>query len=787
VKAAAAELTKDELRKVTHELGERIKELRCLCDISALALKQESLPELLSEVVAVIPPAWQYPEVACARVVLDGEEYRSDNHGNPPWHIASDIRVGGEAVGAVEVGYLELRPNEAEGPFLAEERALLDAIAERLGSIVGRQRAEESLRLSDRTLRRSQLVARAVMDSTPHVVAVLDREARLLDANEATVRGLGVPIDKLRGASFWDVCAPHLMEGRRAAFDQVLRTGESVRHEDTNNDGTRTVETTLSPIVDAEQIVGVVALSYDITERKKAEEALRESERRLQSIFRVAPTGIGTVRDRILLEVNQRICEMTGYAERELIGQSAQLLYPTQEDYDYVGREKYRQIAEEGTGEVETRWRRRDGAVIDVLLASTPINPLDLSQGVTFTALDITERKRAEEQRLSLERQVQQTQKLESLGVLAGGIAHDFNNVLTGLLVNAELSLDVLPAHSPIRPMLLDVHRAGKRAADLTAQMLAYSGHCKFEVMDIDINALVRDMASLLESATSKKAELRYELCADLPAVTADATQLRQIVLNLVTNASEAVGEQEGQVAVRTYTTDSDAAFFDAASPGAEVAEGRYVTIEVTDTGCGMDESTKAKIFDPFFTTKFTGRGLGLSALQGIVRAHNGAILVESELGKGTTFKVLLPALDHPAVPVGERSKEEAGWHGVGTVLVVDDEEMVRNAAVRILRRSGVAVLTASDGVEAVELFRERHDEIACVLLDLKMPRMDGEETFDELRKINRDVPVILLSGYSEQQSTERFAGKGLAGFIQKPYNAEDLRDKVREVLGNGE
>ena len=313
--------------------------------------------------------------------------------------------------------------------------------------------------------------------------------------------------------------------------------------------------------------------------------------------------------------------------------------------------------------------------------------------------------------------------------------------------------------------------------------MLAYSGKGRFVVEDIDINALVQDMSSLLNSSTSKKVGLSFDLSANLPAATADATQLRQILLSLVSNASEAVGDEGGLVVVRTYTTDCD--FLDGASPHGNLAEGRYVTIEVTDTGCGMDEETKAKVFDPFFTTKFTGRGLGLAAVQGIVRGHEGAILVESELGKGTTFRVLLPALDHPAVPVAARTKEESKWHGSGTILLVDDEAMVRRAATRMLKRFGFSVLPASDGVEAVELFRERHDEIACVLLDLKMPRMAGQETFDELRRIRGDVPVILSSGYSEHESTVRFGDKGLAGFLQKPYGVAELRDKVREVLGD--
>jgi len=397
--------------------------------------------------------------------------------------------------------------------------------------------------------------------------------------------------------------------------------------------------------------------------------------------------------------------------------------------------------------------------------------------------VEIAERRLAEVETRRLEAQVQQAQKLESLGILAGGIAHDFNNILAGLLGNADLALRQLPAHSPVRPFLDDIQQAGRRAADLTGQMLAYSGRGRFVSEDMDITALVEDMSSLLESATSKKAGLKFHLTTDLPAVMADPTQLRQIVLNLVTNASEAIGDEGGLVTITTSVTEPDRALFDLILAGEQHAEGRDVTIEVTDTGCGMDDETRARIFDPFFTTKFTGRGLGLAAVQGIIRAHKGAILVDSELGKGTTFKVLLPALDHPAAPVDKRVKEEVDWHGTGTILVVDDEEAVRRMATRMVERFGLTVLTASDGDEAVDLFRRRHDEIDCVLLDLTMPSMDGGEAYEELRKINDDVPVILSSGYSEKEYTERFAGSGLSGFLQKPYEMASLGEMLRGIL----
>jgi CheY-like chemotaxis protein len=316
--------------------------------------------------------------------------------------------------------------------------------------------------------------------------------------------------------------------------------------------------------------------------------------------------------------------------------------------------------------------------------------------------------------------------------------------------------------------------------------MLACSGKGHFVVEEINISAWLQDASNLLESSTSKEVVLSYELAADLPAVRADVTQLAQIVLNLVSNASDAIGNRAGVVRVSTYLTDCDRAFLDAASPEEERAEGRYVTIQITDTGRGMAAETRARIFDPFFTTKFTGRGLGLAAVQGIIRGHKGVIVVESEPGEGTTFKVLLPALAHrvEAVATGSKEEERDDWRGSGTILLADDQEMVRTTTARLLNHFGFSVLTASDGIEAVALFRERHDEIDCVLLDLNMPYMGGEESYEEIRKISGGVPVILSSGYGEQESAKHFGERGLAGFIQKPYELSSLRETLRKALG---
>lgn len=392
---------------------------------------------------------------------------------------------------------------------------------------------------------------------------------------------------------------------------------------------------------------------------------------------------------------------------------------------------------------------------------------------------------RAEEERRKLEAQMLEVQKLESLGVLAGGIAHDFNNLLMAILGNADLALGFMPPASPARPNVEEIVRASQRAADLCRQMLAYSGKGRFEVGHYDLSEIVQEMAQMLEVSVSKKASLRYFFAAELPAVQADATELRQVIMNLITNASESLGDESGVISVKTGVMDCDRAYLSGSHLDDKLPEGRYVYLEVSDTGCGMDEETQRRIFDPFFTTKFIGRGLGLAAVLGIVRGHQGAIKVHSEPGRGTTFRILLPALDwEPKLAAAPSAVGNAPPSRGGTILLVDDDSAVRQVGAQMLDGLGFKVLTAADGREGLEVFREHDGKIDCVILDLTMPEMGGEEVFHELRRLRSDLCVILSSGYNEEDVTQRFVGQGLAGFVQKPYTSAKLRLTLNSVLG---
>ena len=465
---------------------------------------------------------------------------------------------------------------------------------------------------------------------------------------------------------------------------------------------------------------------------------------------------------------------MYGWTGQEAVGRNLHDLLQTV--FPSPLREIEIMLVTRGHWEGELVHRRRDGASLQIM-SRWAVRKGEEGRPVGFIEIntDITEKRRIEEQ-------LQHTQKLESLGVLAGGVAHDFNNLLTGILGNASLALDTLPVHHPNRVLLEEVLKASERAADLTRQLLAYAGKGRFVMRTLNISELVSEISGLVQTSIPKHVQVRHQLAGSIPGIDADPGQLQQIVMNLVINGAEAIGPEGGSVLVRTGVQYVDDQYIDTMSSAGELLRpGQYVTLEVHDTGSGMSSETVARIFDPFFTTKFAGRGLGLSAVLGIVRAHKGALKVYSQPGQGTTFKVLFPASQNvisvtvPSYP--------GSLAGTGTILVVDDEEIVRQTAVHTLQRYGYGTVIAEDGSGAIQIYKEQADRIVLVLLDLTMPGVSGEEALRQLQTINSRVRVLLSSGYNEIEAVQRFAGKGLAGFLQKPYTAASLAEKVREVL----
>jgi PAS domain S-box-containing protein len=515
----------------------------------------------------------------------------------------------------------------------------------------------------------------------------------------------------------------------------------------------------------------------DLTDRKQAEEKLRHSEERYRLLFDTLIEGFciievifdpgGRPVDYRFLEINPAFERQTGLKNAR--GRLMRELAPEHEAHWF---EIYGRVASTGQparfvneARALNRWYE-----VGAYRVGGPE-----SRKVAILFNDITETKKAEER-------LRQAQKMESLGLLAGGVAHDFNNLLVGVIGNASLAQDMLPPGHPAAELLDGVLRTGEQAAHLTRQMLAYSGKGKFVVEPLNLSALIPDMTGLVRPSIAKKIVLSLDLEENLPAIEADRGQIEQVFMNLVLNAAEAIGSREGMLSIRTGVQDVDQEYLQLHPATAALAPGKYVYLEVRDTGCGMDEATKAKIFDPFFSTKFVGRGLGLAAVDGILRGHKGAITVASEPGKGSCFTVLFP----PAAPAAEEppvAARNTALQGTGTVLVVDDEQIVREMARKALERQGYTVLVADSGLAAIDVFRRHPGEIALVVLDLSMPHMNGEETLPELRKIRPEVKVVVSSGYNESEVLAMFQGQKVSGFIQKPYTSKSIAEKVKASL----
>lgn len=389
----------------------------------------------------------------------------------------------------------------------------------------------------------------------------------------------------------------------------------------------------------------------------------------------------------------------------------------------------------------------------------------------------------SEEKRFRVEAKMLQAQKLESLGVLAGGIAHDFNNLLTAIVGNVSIALSDISSSGPLRGRLLRIEKASKKAAELTRELLAFSGKGTFVAQAINLNDLVEEIPHLLNMTTGKKASISFNLDQDLPLIEGDPSQMSQVVMNLMTNASESIGEKGGVISLSTGRTECNEQFLARTYVGLGLKSGRYVYFQVADTGCGMDQETLSKIFDPFFTTKVTGRGLGLAAVLGIVQSHQGTLSIKSEVGEGTTFTLYFPESEQQLKREEEKAVEQEQWGGKGTVLVVDDEEIVREICADMLERAGFQVLLAKDGEEGVQVYREEVEDIRLVILDITMPGQSCEETLAELCRIDKSVKVVLSSGFSAEDTASRFSEQGISGFLSKPYGEDELIEQLRIAL----
>jgi PAS domain S-box-containing protein len=510
-------------------------------------------------------------------------------------------------------------------------------------------------------------------------------------------------------------------------------------------------------------------------EDPRADTAVHELEVFKNALDEHAIVAITDAQGRITY-VNDKFCAIAKYSREELLGQDHRIInsgfHPRAFFTDLWTTIKAGRVWK---GEIKNR--AKDGS--HYWVDTTIVPYLDAGgRPFQFVAIraDITQRKAGEEA-------IRQTQKLESLGVLAGGIAHDFNNLLTTILGNSNLASMALDQGGPAAQYLEQIEKASMRAADLTRQLLAYAGKGQVMILPVNLNYLVQEMTDLLSVSISKKATIRLDLATSLPEVQADPAQMQQVVMNLVTNASEALDpETGGSITLRTGVQTLDATYLNSLLPAIPIPPGRYVVMEVSDTGCGMSRKILDLIFDPFFTTKFTGRGLGLSALMGILRSHGGSIKVYSEPGHGTSMKLFLPAREAAEIePPMEASTEFPPI--LGTALIVDDEPPARAVACNLARAMGLQVIEAADGEEALGIFVQRRKEVTLVLMDLTMPRMDGREAFLRMKALDPSIPVVLTSGYNEQFAITDFPAGDLAGFLPKPYSRCQFEAALRKAL----
>jgi len=538
------------------------------------------------------------------------------------------------------------------------------------------------------------------------------------------------------------------------------------------------------PLFDASgKVVGIFGICRDITESIKIQESLQLAQ---ESLNQVPDPIIWADLEGRIVACNTGASRRLGYSHEELLGTLVFDIDPAATPGTWGALIADLKLNKFKHFESTYRTKQGRGIPMDVQLTYISFGDREYICGV---ARDLTERNAMEEERLKLERQSLHLQKLESLGVLSGGIAHDFNNLLQVVLGNLDLGLMMLPKDAAVRKNLEQAVIATVRASELSGMMLAYSGKGVLTVKKLNLSDLVQENAHVLAAVVAHPSSFIPALHPELPPVQADATQVLQVVMNLIRNAGEAIGEASGTITLTTGVDEFDQATLNASRLEGKLPGGRYVWLEVRDNGCGMDEATQYKSFDPFFTTKFTGRGLGMSAALGIMRAHKGAILLDSSPGTGTSVRLLFPVASGPlqvlsSLPGAEREIPYAAAGRRNLILVVDDEEMVRNLSTSTLQAFGYDTLAASDGDQALEIFRREGNLIDLVMLDQNMPTMDGLTVFKELRRIRPEVKVLLASGFSEKEVTARFKGLDLNGFIQKPYNVRYLLDEIKRVLG---
>ncbi|WP_161957616.1 PAS domain S-box protein [Mariprofundus sp. EBB-1] len=692
--------------------------------------------------------------------------------------LQKQLDAAQETIKALSKRMRQLESNASQLPFQKQLQSYQQRIAEKSKAL---EKAENWF----------ELIVQNAMDA----IIRLDHDGYIKSWNPMAEQMFGFSEQEVIDQRLEDILIPkhlhatslnyfhrHLARGRGALMNQRVEGLAQCK------DGTELPVEFVGSVVQQGDTLAYAMVLRDISERKAAEQALRKSHADLEDLVEARTgevrdlasiieatlnfVGIADLQGHVLY-INPAGRNMTGLDQEQAVDDMTVDAFHSPETYQLLQERIFPQTIKQGVYEsacefIDQQSNSIPAACTFMSLPDTHGNPNRLA----VIARDLR-------REIALQQQMEHVDRLESMGVLAGGIAHDFNNILTAIIGNTGIAKRKIDTYSPGQEYLQRIEQSSLQAANLCKQMLAYSGKGDFIIKPVNLSTLVEEMHSLLEVSIDKSVILKCDLSTTLPMVDADITQIQQVLMNLVINASEAMLKQSGVIVVATGIMQVDELCLNSSIHKPDISTGRFVYLEVSDSGCGMDADTKKKIFDPFFTTKFTGRGLGMSAVLGIVHGHHGLLKLYSEPDKGTTFKIALPITESPKQ--SEPTSKAQIVSSSGLILVIDDEETIRELASMILEEMGFEVITAVDGRDGVACFRQHQHRITGVLLDMTMPHMNGEECYNALHNIKPDIRVILSSGYSAEDATARFKGKGLTGFIQKPY----LIDHFQEVVSN--
>jgi len=767
----------DALRERTKDLGERVKELNCLYGISNLVEKPDiSLEEIFQGLVDLIPLSWQYPEITCSRMFLDDEEYKTENFKETNWKQSSEIFVTGKRMGVLEICSLEEKPEINEGPFLKEERNLIDAITERLGHIIERKQLEEALR-------ESESLHRLHFENVSDVIYSVDPELKITNISPSVERVLGYKPEELIGRPFQELnlLAPEYLE--QAASDTMHVLGgeriTSAVYQFIARDGIKKWgEVSGAPVIRDGQIVALISVARDITERKQAEEALLQSEEKYRTVLESNPDPVVVydMEGRVIF-LNPAFTRVFGWSLEERLGKKIDNFVP-EENWPETRMmiNKVTTLGESFSG-LETRRYTKEGNILDISISGSCYRDQEGNVAASIINLrDITEQKR-------LEDQLQNARKMEAMGLMAGGVAHDLNNILSGIVSYPELLLMDLPEDSPLRKPIKTIQESGMRAADVVEDLLTIARGVARGKEVLNLNTLVEEYLNSAEHQKLEKTHplgtFKTDLDSELLNITGSASHVKKILMNLTVNASEAI-EGKGTVTVSTMNR-----YLDEPLKGYEdMLRGEYVVLAISDDGSGISPQDLERIFEPFYTKKVMGRsgtGLGLAVVWNSMQDHNGYINVNTS-EKGTVFELYFPVTREEVATEKEKVPlEDYLGHGE-KILVVDDEERQREIASGILTRLGYIADTVSSGEEAIEYVKEH--PVDLIVLDMVMPKgINGRKTYEEIIKIRPAQKAIIASGHAKSKDVDMAQELGAGKYIKKPYILEKIGIAVKEEL----